>query len=325
MSDDNSNVETPDNLGDFEDLFYERKPVEEAQEVEAEGVDDETEVTEEDTEVEDTETEVEAEEAEPDEDEVEEKPKKGNRKPAKERIQELISEKYELERKALDAERRALDAEKKLNAPKEEQDKKPDTAKAPTPDAKDDKGEAKYALGEFDPEYIRDLTKFTIEQEQAGYAAKEAARRAEEADRNARAQAQEKWSGRLEEAEKDIPDVKEKIISLSTLFADVEPQYGQYLVDVVQTLENGPHVLAYLADNPKEAQAIVKSGPTGATISLGRLDARLAKIAASDKAPVKVTNAPPAPKQTPRGTGKSAIRADTDDLTAFERQFFKKR
>lgn len=323
MSDDNSNVEIPDDMGAFEDLFYEREP---EKEVEAEVVDEpEAEVEEAEPE-EDTEAETEVEEAEDEADEeVEEKPKKGNRKPAKERIQELITEKYELERKAIEAERRALDAEKKLNAPKEQEAKEPEKSDAPNPDAKDDKGEAKYPLGEFDPQYIRDLTRFTIEQEQAGYAQKEAARRAEEADRNARAQAQEKWSGRLEEAEKDIPDVKEKIISLSTLFADVEPQYGQYLVDVVQTLENGPHVLAYLADNPKEAQTIVKSGPTGATISLGRLDARMAKIAANDKAPVKVTNAPPAPKQTPRGTGKSAIRADTDDLTAFERQFFKKR
>lgn len=321
MSDDNSNVET-DNLGDFEDLFYERKP-EEVKEVEAEVVDDEVEA--EEAEIEDTNEEDAVEETE-DEDEAEAKPEKRNRKSAKERIEELTAARYEAERRALDAERRALDAEK-LNAPKEEQEAKhkPDISPAPNPDAKDDKGEAKYPLGEFDPQYIRDLTRFTIEQEQAGYAQKEATRRQEEASNAARAQAQEKWVGRLDEAEKDIPDVKEKIISLSTLFADVEPQYGQYLVDVVQTLENGPHVLAYLADNPKEAQTIVKSGPTGATISLGRLDARLAKIASNDKAPVKVTNAPPAPKQTPRGTGKSAIRADTDDLTAFERQFFKKR
>jgi hypothetical protein len=320
LSDDNLNVENTDDLGAFEDLFFERKPEKEAVETE------EVEPDEPEEEVEETEAEEETPEKEEIEDESEdepEEPKKPNRKPAKERIQELIAEKYELERKAIEADRRALEAERKLNAPKEESkvEAKPDTS-APDPDAKDEKGEAKYPLGEFDPAYIRALTRYTIDKEQAEYQQAAETRRQEEAVQQARAQAQTVWAGRLDEAEKDIPDVKEKIVSLSHLFADVEPQYGQYLVDVVQTLENGPHVLAYLADNPKEAQTIVKSGPTGATISLGRLDARLAKIA---KEPTKVTQAPPAPKQVPRGTGKAAMRADIDDLDAFEKMFFKKR
>lgn len=327
MSDDNSNVETPDNLDDFENLFYERETAEvedKADEIEEE-VTDEVEDEESDTDAtEADEDEVDEADPESDEDEEDEKPQRRNRKTAKERIQELTAAKHESERRELETLRRLQELEAKQNERPEVKETPKLEAEAPSPDAVDAKGEAVYPLGEFDPAYIRDLTRYTISVEQKAAQKAEETRRSEEASNAARAKAQEAWVEKLATAEEEIPELREKIIGLSNTFNGLDAGYGQYLVDVVQSLPNGPQILAYLSDNQKEAQQIVNSGPTHATIALGRLDALVARQAVKDKV-VKVTKAPPAPKQTPRGSGKASMLPDTDDLDAFEKQFFKKK
>jgi hypothetical protein len=324
----NGNIENVDDLEAFEKDFFGTK----TPEVE-EDVADETEIEAEEAETDDVdpvdtdedEDETEAEDSDDSEEEEEvEKPKR-NRKTAQERIKELTTEKYEAQRREVETLRRLRELEEKLAAPKEEA-KEPvkEVTDAPSPDATGADGEPLYPLGEFDPAYIRALTRFTIKQETDAAQKAEATRREQEAIQNARTQAQEVWSGRLEEAKKDVPDLVDKITSLATTFDHLPADYGQYLVDIVQSLDNGPHILAYLADNPKEAQQIVSSGATSATLSLGRLDARLARAAVKEKV-VKVTNAPVAPPKIARGTGKASTSADTDDLAAFEKQFFRKK
>lgn len=281
----------------------------------------------------DTDEEAEDEESDPDgeEDEPEPEPKKKNRKSFQERIDELTRRANDAER-ALAAERddsakRLKAIEDRLNTPKEPEQKPegklPDGA--PDADALDKDGNAVYPLGEFDPAYVRALMKFTIAQEQT---AAEEARKSREAQAQAEAareQARVTWNEKLSASEQAIPDIRTKINNLEGMFTGLDAGYGQYLVDIVMSLDNGPTVLAYLSDNPKEAQKIVSSGPASAAIALGRVDARVA-TPKTEAAPKKVSKAPTPPKTVPRGTGgKFAVKPDTDDLDAFSDQFFNKK
>lgn len=256
------------------------------------------------------------------EEEVDPEPKKKPKRSAQERIDELTREKYE-ERRAADLKIAELEARLNLlDKPVQKEEpvvgRMPDGA--PDPNGLKD-GLPVYPLGEFDPEYIRDLTRFTIktEQDAADKFRKERDQQAQ--NDSVRQQAQLVWQGKLEEAQKEYPDIREKINSLEPVITGLDPNYGQYLVDVIMSLDNGPQVLRYCADNPKEAREIVSSGAAVATVKLGRLDALLSKAPVEAK---KVTRAPTPPARVTRGTsGQFSVPADTDDLEAFEREFFR--
>lgn len=334
-----SDSDTPlveNDLDAFSEEFFQktnhakREPEVKAEEpVEDEALDDED-LEAEESEIEEETPEDEESEAEDEEedDDPEPEPKHKNRKSAKERIQELNTKLRETERQAAteraENSRRLAELEQKL-APKID----PKPASAPTGPRHDDKnedGSDKYALGEFDPQYIRDFAVHTIKQENLiaeGYRKEAEQARAVAA---AREEANVKYVEKIEAVKEDIPDIVEKIESLSNMFSSVDQNYGQYLVDVVKTLDNAPRVLAYLADNPKAARDLVNSGPASATIGLGRLDARMAKKTKEEDAPKKVSRAPEPPKKTVRGTqGRFAVKADTDDLDAFEKTFFSRK
>jgi hypothetical protein len=53
---------------------------------------------------------------------------------------------------------------------------------------------------------------------------------------------------------------REKAVELEDTFRDLDPSYGKYLATTIMSLDYGPHVLDYLADNPDEARNIVASG-----------------------------------------------------------------
>lgn len=316
--------DTSDDLDAFSKNFFgngeapekEEEPVE--QDVEDQEVEDEELETDEPDDT--TETDVE-ESDEEEEDEPDPTPKK---KSAADRIKELTAKNYETERQA-NARIAALEA--KLTELAEKQTPKtPEVGKlpdgAPDPSAVKEDGTLVYELGEFDPRYITDLTRFTIKQETDAAMAYRQKAEQEQAIANARAEAQTAWSSKLKEAETEIPDITDKIRSLDSIVADVPADVGQYYVDVIMSLENGPQVLAYLADNPQKAQDIVRSGVASATLALGRLDSRVSKPKQEQKVN---TQAKRPATHVPRGTtGRFNTRADTDDLDAFEKAFFKK-
>lgn len=257
-------------------------------------------------------------------DEPEEAPK-AKRKSARERINELTRQAREAERRAEDLERRldelASGAKKDTPAPKEAA--APTAEGAPDPDARLESGELVYPLGEFDPKFIRDLTRFTIkiESEAANKAAEEARQR-REAEQAEKALV-EAWEGKMEEAAARLPDLKEKAATLDSTFRDLDPQYGTFLAETIMSMDKGPEVLHYLGDNLSEARTIVASGAMKAVLALGRIEARLTSGDKVEKGKVVPTRAPePAPLN--RGSsGKNLVAADTDDLDAFEKQFFK--
>jgi DNA repair exonuclease SbcCD ATPase subunit len=339
-TDDNSNLVDMDDLDAFETAFFEKEPESQTfgeEELESEEIDenesDQLE-TEEDEQAEEEENETSSEDEETEEQEKleEEKPAKKNRKSAKERIDELTAEKYNTLRE-LESLRREFDAFKAGSQKEVKQEAEPALREqlppeAPNPDALDDKGEPVYALGEFDPKFIRDLTKFTIEQE-----TKEARARADAEAREAQAKAEREtlsktWNEKVEKVVEELPDFREKVSNLGTAFAGIDPTYGDYLATTIMQCDNGPEIMYYLSQNIGEAQNIVASGPFAATLAIGRLQAKLEAPAQEQEPATKkrVSNASAPPPAVARGQGgKFTTRADTDDLDAFEREFFNRK
>ena len=331
MTDDTVTPVDMDNLDNFSSSFFDPNvttlgvpKIEPEQEVEEEIVDD-AHATEEDEKHEDE---------KPHEEEPKEEAKPQGKKSAQERINEVVAKQREAERerdalrlKILELEAAATKKpeEVKTNDPKPLREQL--AANAPSPDALKEDGTPKYKLGEYDPEYIRDLTRYTIAEENRiadEQRAAEAERKTVEA---AQVELQNSWLQKLEETEKELPDIRDHIGQLEQRFASLDPQYGEFLAATIMSCDNGPEVMYYLSQNIGEAQKIVASGPAAATLALGRLDARLSKAAEQEEKSNKRPSAAPEPPQTmTRGNGgKFAVRPDTDNLAAFEKEFYAKK
>jgi chemotaxis protein histidine kinase CheA len=315
-----------DNLDDFSALMFgSAKPASEpAEEPKEPAVEDNVpeDVPEDSVEV-DADVEVDEDDLTP-EPEPEVKPKK---KTAQDRINELIAKQREAERTA-EAEKSArASLEAKLAAleaalPKTPEAPKPEPEGKPSATALNEDGTMKYPLGEFDPTFISDITRWTIDSvtKERQVEAQRAAQA--QAEQQANAELEQHWQGKLAEAEKVIPDLRTKGQELVGTFADLNPDYGQFLAQTIMQMDAGPEVLYHLANHLDEAQAIINKGPVGAALALGRLEARFAK---GEQPKPRVSSAPkPAP--TTRGVAiGGSVPGDTDDLDAFSAAFFAKK
>lgn len=330
-----------DDLDAFDDLLHGRakeltEVAEQAssEEVETDETDDaNTETVTEDVDTEEVDT-LEADEEEPEaepEDETPAPKAKGNR--YQERIDELTREKYEHQRRADAIEAKFDELLKKLDSPTpapQPETKAPEAFTGPKPDETNSDGTEKYPLGEFDPNYIRDLTRHTLAEERAVWEKEQA----EKAQLTQAQQEQQKlesaWTDKLNKAkEEKYPDFLEKNQNLQETLGNLDEGYGQYLAETIMNMDFGPDVLYHLASNPTEAKHIASLGPMKATIALGRLEALYATKAEAEKLPVKQplkVSAAPKPPEVNKGTSvTTTIPDDTDDLDAFERKLFKKR
>lgn len=329
--DDSNNVDM--DLDEFEKDFYQQRELEPEK---ADGPDEEEDdSTEEVPENEDNnplatdEPSEEEEEETPEEEEPKPQPKKNS---AQQRIERLL-ERERLANERADALERRLAALENGTSKEVKAESEPtqlrDTlhADAPNPDAVDDKGEPIYALGEFDPKYIRDLTRYTIKVETEAVE-KERAAAAEQAKiADERNQIAQTWAEKVEKAEEDHPDIRERLGELQDVFGNLDPAYGEYLATTVMQSDYGAEIMYYLSQNIGEAQKIVASGPAAATLAFGRLEARFEKPQQEEKRNTnKVSKAPEPPSVPTRGSnGKFQVSGDTDDLDAFEREFYKPR
>ena len=331
MTDDNSNLVDMDNLDVFEAAFYGRETPEPSEQP----VDEEVDETGDDTAAnEEHEFEAEEEVVDPEtseeEPEEEEKPK-GKKRSFQDRIDELVADKRQTQRQ-LDAVMREL--EDLRSARKTEEKKEEPTLReqlspnAPNPDALDDKGEPIYPLGEFDKAYIRDLTKFMVEQETTQLRQEQEKAAKEREAKLAEQQLTQQWAEKIEAVKEELPDFGEKVLDLETAFRGIEPQYGNFLATTIMSCDNGPEIMYYLSQNIGEAQKIVASGPYAATFAIAKLQAKFEKPASSKDSSnkKKVSDAPKPPVEMVRGKGgQFATRPDTDDLDAFEREFFNRK
>jgi hypothetical protein len=322
MSDNDATLEVPgdtDDLDAFETGFFGQKSVETTPtKVEAE--------QEEDTETEEVvETQTDEEDEAELQEEVKEAPKK---KTVQDRIDELVKQREELRRESA-AELAKLRAEvEALRKPPEQQVTANSAKEAdePKPDALDKDGNPVYGLGEFDPQYIRDLTRFTLNQERAkaNVEQAEAQRRAVvEQEQQALTQS---WNGKLIEATKEYPDLVEKGQALLRNFETLDSNYAGYLSTLLMGMDKGPDVLYYLSNHPDEATQIVNSGAQKATLALGRIEARFLQSEKEAPRP-KISKAPTPPPRNAQARGTNgafvAVSPDTDDLDSFETEFFK--
>lgn len=308
-----------DDLDVFNDLFNGKTPEVEPEVKEPEASDDAL-VPEDDSLAPDNTDPEENEVADPDPEEDKQLlvPKK---KTVQERINELTAKAREAERREADALRRLTELEAGKN--KEPEVKAPVAVVGePTPDDLLEDGQAKYPLGEYDPAYIRDLTKFTIEAENKAYQEslkQTEAQRQQQAERDALSTS---WKERVTEVQERIPDFVEKGQELEATFTNLDPQYGEYLASTIMQLDNGPDVLYYLANNIEEAQQIAGLGPLKAAIALGGLDRVLAKTEAAPQP--RITKAPEPPKSLNKGSSLKEPE-DDEDLDKFSAKLFKKK
>jgi hypothetical protein len=272
--------------------------------------------------VEDTE----AQETEIDPEETEEAPAP-KKKTVQDRIDELVRQREEAKREAAaEVQRLREEFEQKLAAL---QPKAPEVKTGePSPTDTNEDGTPKYDLGEFDPQYIRDLTRYTLEQErnQAAQQAEEEGRKRQEVE--AQQALVNDWNEKLRVATTEYPDLVEKGQTLLNGFSNLDQGYAQYLSTVLMSMEKGPDVLYYLSNHPEEAVKIVNSGAQKATLALGRIEAKFLEADAQKQlAKPKVTQAPAPPPVRARGTNGAfiSVAPDTDDLNAFEKEFFKPR
>lgn len=336
MTDDTVTSVDMDDLSKFEDAFFNKaaKPQEDPvkDEVkEVEEIEDDPLATDEDTDAPVDEAEDEPEDEEEDEPEDEPEPdQKPKKKSFQERINELTNARRESERREAALLKRLEELEKPREVKKEDGPRplrEVLSDDAPSPDALDKDGEAIYPLGEFDPKYIRDLTRFTIAEERKAERAENEQTEQQRVVEAAQEELKAAWIDKVSEAEKEIPDLREALGEMGEVFHDIDSAYGDYLAATIMSCDAGPQMMYYLSQNIGEAQKIVASGPAAATLALGRLEARLTKTAAEEKRnPRQVSKAPLPPETRTRGAGaKFSTRADTDDLDAFEREFFKKK
>lgn len=264
---------------------------------------------------------------EPVDEQEDSKPKK--KSTAQERFNELTAARRAAEREAeaertarLLLEQRLAEIEAKLPKAPEPATVTPQEPGEPTPDDVNEDGTAKYPLGEFDPKFIRDLTRYENESYRRELEARTAQEQEQRQAEEAKAALQEQWLGKIQAVEETIPDIREQADKLDTAFAGIQPQYGEYLATTIMQMDHGPEVLYYLANNLDEAKAIAAAGPLKATLALGEIHSQFKN---KSKPEPKVTNAPEPPPIRARGTGgKFTVSGDTDDLNAFEAVFYGK-
>lgn len=258
--------------------------------------------------------------------EEEEKPKPKKRKNAQERINELTAEKYEMQRRLEALERAVIE---KVGQDNKSEDSPTQTVtpdpKAPNADALKKDGSPVYPLGEFDPQYIADMTKHMFEQMREESKKQDAEEKERQAVEQAQRELTESWAAKVEAASERLEDLPQKFETLQSTFKNIPQDYGNFLASSIMMLDNGPDVLDYFADNLDEAKRIVAAGPFGATIALGRLDAKFEKTKEVEKGvATRATQAPPPPPKNRGVAVAKDIRPDTDNLDDFETLFYKK-
>jgi len=312
-------VDNTDDLDAFTlDLFGQRKTESTEAKVEVEQEDDPTD-EEEVTEAQNTTDELTDEDVKEEDEAPPPKPKSK----VQERIDELVRQREETKREA-EALRKEFEEFKKAQTTEKPAVK----TNEPTPEDILESGEAKYPLGEFDPAYIRDLTRFTLAQERAQAKIRDEVERSERIQQEAQTALLGSWNEKVTAAKAQYPDLQEKAETLLRSFDGLETGYAGYLSTVLMSMDHGPDVLYYLSNNPEEATQIVNSGAQKATLALGRIEAKFYEVDAQKQlAKPKVSKAPPPPTATARGTGGGAktVEPDTDDLDAFTQEFFRKR
>lgn len=306
-------VDVSDDLDSFsEDFFSKPKAAEPVEKEVTPDVEDEP--TPDDTETKSAETP----DGDDEEDKVEDTPKKKDR--FQERVNQLLERERIANEKAAEAQRKLDELAAKQADPVKSTPVVQDTG--PSPSDKNEDGTDKYPLGEFDPEYIRDMARHTIDKEWAARKEQEAIELSQRQEQEARDHLQSQWLEKLAPVTEQHEDFLDKTMELESTFEGLDPQYSDYLVQTIKSLDHGPEVLYYFANHLDEAAQFVKAGPLGATLALGEINAMFKGQTRQEQ---KLSKAPPPPQVNKGSNTRTTVRGDTDDLDAFEKEFFAKK
>ena len=147
---------------------------------------------------------------------------------------------------------------------------------------------AKFAAGEFDPEFIRAAAKHDIRVDQAQMAAQQRAAQAHAAQ----VQFGQRVASIMEQAVTAHP-------TIAATLNDPSFPMPQHVVQALAEVDAPADVLAHLARNREEAGRIAKLPPRAALKELVKIEARMSATASAPSAP---TAAPPPPRPV-RGAG----------------------
>jgi hypothetical protein len=217
------------------------------------------------------------------------------RKSAQDRIDELTAARRQAERDAEYWREQAM-----RSAPKAE----------PTPEPAQGDGKPdpeKFEGGVYDPLYVEALTDWKAEQA--------VSRLIGQRDSQTRLQtALQTFDQRVKE---QYPDGEPAgITALRNLPG---PQFPTSIFDLLTASEQGPKVAEHLGSNLSEFQRLSALPPHLQGAEFARLEGRLATPPAS---PAKTATDAPEPAPTVRGAGgRFKVSADTNDFSAFERQY----
>jgi hypothetical protein len=242
---------------------------------------------------------------------------------AQKRIEQLVKERADAERREDELRARLAEIENRLKpvepAPKPSS---PELAPdAPKITDKNEDGTDKYKLGEFDPQFIRDLTRHTIRQEAEAQRIKDEETAKIRQQEEARKQLETSWNTKIEEAKTRHEDLTEAGRNIQRAFGELNPEYANYLSATIMAMDDGPDVLHYLGTHIEEAKEIVAQGAIKATIALGRIEAKVART--KEPKQIKSSKAPPPPPSTRGVATRQEIADDTDDLDAFSKKLFR--
>lgn len=250
------------------------------------------------------------------------------KKTVQDRIDELVKQREDVKREAdarIDALRKEF--EDKIKALEPQAPAKVVQGEPSPAELKED-GTEKYPLGEFDPQYIRDLTRYTLEAERTQMNTRAEQEQRQRQEQAAQVELTQNWNQKVVAATAEYPDLVEKGQAMLAGLGDLPNDYSTYLSNLLMSMDKGPDVLYYLSNNPQEAATIVNSGAQKATLALGRIEAKFLEADSQKQAAKpKVSNAPPPPPVRARGTNGAfiSVAPDTDDLDAFSTEFFRKK
>lgn len=252
---------------------------------------------EEPTEVEETEEADQVETPEPDQQEVEEDETSGLSEGLKKRFSKMTADKHRLKSAKEEAERKAAELEAKIQR---YETKSPEMPIRPRID--DD--EIDYNDEKLDSaldQYYIDLAKWTAKNELAEFEQKDAAKRIQSEQQKR----EQEYAKKVEAA--GIEDYAEKLDSIALAFEKEQVLIPDYLVEAIQTDDNGPKIVEHFFSHPDKAISIAKLGTVQAALEIGRLSAMI-----SNGKPLQKTKAPK-PVKPVKGSG--AKPKSTDNFT----------
>ena len=166
------------------------------------------------------------------------------------------------------------------------------------------------------------MARTTIEREWATKQQQEERLQVERQIQAERQEIQKQWQERLSTVAEQHDDYLDKTLELEDTFSGLDPAYGDYLVQTIKSLSNGPEVLYYFANHLDEAKEFVQMGALKATLALGEINSM---FKGQSRKEAKVSSAPPPPQLNKGSKVRKAVSDDTEDLDAFSQKFFAKK